>query len=274
MSLRTDEVLFDFVMAAREHSRVSAGSAPALQPFDPRRNSPVPVTVGSKPKRPARTELFWALDRVERYRLCAELVQAAGRVVIVCRNQSDASRVASELSLHGVPSASVEHRDFAAPRVRAQVVTDETALGCVRNGSVCVVQFDPAVTARRYRRRVELLAAPRSVVVTFVVPERVGEARALLVDLGLPDVMSGVDLAVARRALLVAQNAEPPPAAVSDDDRSAGLGAPAARVAIRARAVLASVVRALRDRLPRLSAGVATSARRDQAAVDRDQRAS
>ncbi len=232
------------------------------------------LSVGSKPKRPARTELFWAVDRVDRYRLCAELVQAAGRVVIVCRNQSDASRVASELSRHGVPAASVEHRDFAAPRVRAQVVTDETALSCARNGSVCVVQFDPAVTARRHRRRIDLLAAPRSVVVTFVVPERVGDARVLLADLGLPDVLSNVDLAVARRALLVAQNAEPAAAAPPDDDRSSGLRASVARATAQARDALAAAVRSVRDHLPRLSGGTSGSARGDQAAVHRDQRAS
>ncbi len=232
------------------------------------------LTVGNKPKRPARTELFWAVDRVDRYRLCAELVQAAGRVVIVCRAQADATRVASELSRHGVPAASVEHRDFAAPRVRAQVVTDETALSCTRNASVCVVQFDPAVTARRHRRRIDLLAAPRSVVVTFVVPERVGDARVLLADLGLPDVLSGVDLAVARRALLVAQNADPAPAPAPDDHPPSGFRSSLERLSTQAREALTAALGAVREKLPLRSGRGSGSARGDQAAVHRDQRAS
>ena len=162
------------------------------------------LSVGHRTKKQGRTEAFWAVERVERYRLCAELVQVAGHLVIVCRSQADAARVASELSRHGVPAASVDHRDFAQPHVRAQVVTDETALMCARNGAACLVQFDPAAGPRRYRRRIDLLAAAQAFVVTFVVPERSGETRVLLDDLDLHDVIAGADLAVARRALALA----------------------------------------------------------------------
>lgn len=238
------------------------------------------LSVGSKTKRPARTDLFWAVERVDRYRLCAALVQAAGRVVIVCRTQADAARVAGELSRHGVPAASVEHRDFSAPQVRAQVVTDETALSCVRNGASCVIQFDPATTARRHKRRVELLATSRAVVVTLVVPERVVEARLLLADLGLPDVIGGVDLAVARRALLIAQNTEPAASAVDTadiagpGDHGSGVRVVVGRAAERARSVVGAAVRTVRDRLPRMGVPLPASAGADQPAVHRDQRAS
>lgn len=231
----------------------------------------MPLTVGTRPKRPARTELFWAVDRVDRLRLCAELVQAAGRVVIVCRSQSDASRLAGELSRLGVPAASIEHRDFGAPRVRAQVVTDESVTGCARNGAACVIQFDPALTARRHRRRIELLATPRALVVSLVVPERVGDARVLLADLDLPDVLGGPDLAVARRALLVAQNAASaaPAAPASPASRRSPLTGALERV----RGALGAAGRAMREHLPgrRASGG---SARGGQATVHRDQRAS
>ncbi len=225
----------------------------------------MPLTVGTRPKRPARTELFWAVDRVDRLRLCAELVQAAGRVVIVCRSQSDASRLAGELSRLGVPAASIEHRDFGAPRVRAQVVTDESTIGCARNGAACVIQFDPALTARRHRRRIELLATPRALVVSLVVPERVGDARVLLADLDLPDVLGGPDLAVARRALLVAQNAAPAAPASRPSPLTGALE--------RVRGALGAAGRAMRAHLPgrRASGG---SARGGQATVHRDQRAS
>jgi hypothetical protein len=167
----------------------------------------VALSVGSnRSRRAGRSEVFWAVDRADRYRMCAELVQLAGHVVVVCRSQADASRVAGELSRHGVPTASVEHRDFDAPHIRAQVVTDETALSCARNGARCVVSFDPAAGPRRYRRRLDLLATPHALVVTFVVPDRAAEARLLLANLDLPDVVAGADLAVARRALAVAEH--------------------------------------------------------------------
>ena len=159
------------------------------------------LSVGHRTKRQGRTEAFWAVERLERYRLCAELMQVAGHLVIVCRSQADAARVASELSRHGVPAASVDHRDFAQPHVRAQVVTDETALMCVRNAATCLVQFDPAAGPRRYRRRIDLLAAPQAFVVTFVVPERTSDTRVLLDNLDMRDVIAGADMAVARRAL-------------------------------------------------------------------------
>lgn len=229
------------------------------------------LSVGNRTKRQGRTEVFWAVDRVDRYRLCAELVQLAGRVVIVCRSQADASRVAGELSRHGVPAASIEHRDFAAPRIRAQVVTDETALTCARNGAVCVIQFDPAGGPRRYRRRLDLLASHRALVVSFVVPERADETRELLSHLDLPDVIAGVDLPVARRALEFAHaQAEPSYDGASDGVAAKGV---LSRLTDHARDAFGVAGRLVRGRSeepgPQLQ-----SARVDESAVDRDQRAS
>lgn len=244
------------------------------------------LAVGSKSKRQGRTEVFWAVGRVDRYRICAELVQLAGHVVVVCRSQADAARVADELSRHGVPAASIEHRDFAAPHIRAQVVTDETALSCTRNGARCVIQFDPASGPRRYRRRVDLLAAPRAVVVTLVVPEHSKEALVLLADLDLPEVIGGVDLAVACRAIAAARDDETSHAKASGTaDRSAPrrvlaplgvlarvTGGVLTRVIDRARRVVRAVVARVRDR--EHGTTVRASASGDETAFHGDQRAS
>ena len=244
------------------------------------------LAVGSKSKRQGRTEVFWAVGRVDRYRICAELVQLAGHVVVVCRSQADAARVADELSRHGVPAASIEHRDFAAPHIRAQVVTDETALSCTRNGARCVIQFDPASGPRRYRRRVDLLAAPRAVVVTLVVPEHSKEALVLLADLDLPEVIGGADLAVACRAIAAARDDETSHAKASGTaDRSAPhhvlaplgvlarvTGGVLARVTDRARRAVRVVVGLVRDR--EHGTTVRASASGDETAFHGDQRAS
>jgi hypothetical protein len=161
----------------------------------------VALSVVTRFRRPARTEFFWAVGRGERLRLCAELVSAAGRAVIFCRTGPDAIRVASELSRIGVPAATVDHRDFSSSRVRARVVTDDTALSCGRDSTSCVIQFDPATTARRYRRRLDMVASEHATVVSFVVPEREDEARRLLRSLDAPELLTGADVPAVADAL-------------------------------------------------------------------------
>jgi superfamily II DNA/RNA helicase len=203
----------------------------------------VALSVVTKFKRPARTELFWAVGRAERLRLSAELISLAGRAVVFCRNVPEAIRVASELSRIGVPAASVEHRDFASSRVRARVVTDETALSVGRDSTSCIIQFDPALTSRRYKRRIDLVANAGATVVSFVVPEREGDVRRLLRSLDLPDVLTGPDTAAVAEAL--AAPVEEPSAidgAGADSDGSDGESA-VARALAAARSVARNVPR-------------------------------
>jgi hypothetical protein len=158
------------------------------------------------------------VGRGDRLRLSAELLTLAGHAVVFCRNIPEAMRVASDLSRIGVPAASVEDRDFSSSRVRAQVVTDETVLNCERGSTSLVIQFDPAGTARRHRRRIDLVAHPAgATVVSFVVPEREDDVRRLLGALDLPDVLTGPDLAAARDAMAEQRLAADTPAA--DDHR-------------------------------------------------------
>ena len=199
------------------------------------------LSVVTRFRRPARTELFWAVGRAERLRLSAELVSLSGRAVVFCRNVPEAIRVASELSRIGVPAASVEHRDFASSRVRARVVTDETALSCGRDSTSCVIQFDPALTSRRYHRRLDLVATAGATVVSFVVPEREGDVRRLLRTLDLPDVLTAPDAAAVAESLAnplveVLQPAVAPAADGSDEpeddsraSRALGVAASVAR---------------------------------------------
>lgn len=243
------------------------------------------ITLGSKPRRAVRTDLFWSVGRGDRYRLCASLVQLAGQVVIVTRTALDATRVAGELSRHGVPAASVDHRDFDAPYIRARVVTDETLVACARHGVRCVVQFDPAGGPRRYRRRVDLLTTPAAIVVTFVVPEREAEARVLLADLDLPDVLTGPELAVASRALTAAAEVVPArtpgggrrSGAATGGSAGGGVGGVVGGVTGAVGGAVGQVrraVRAARDRVGRPPTLAFGSASGDEASLQRDQRAS
>jgi superfamily II DNA/RNA helicase len=204
----------------------------------------VALSVVTRFKRPARTELFWAVGRAERLRLSAELVSLAGRAVVFCRSVPESIRVASELSRIGVPAASVEHRDFASSRVRARVVTDETALSCGRDSTACVIQFDPALTSRRYRRRVDLVANAGATIVSFVVPEREGDVRRLLRSLDLPDVLTAPDTAAVAESLAAPQTDGDPAEGAADTDESPESDGSRARHAL-------SAVRAVARQVPR-----------------------
>lgn len=234
------------------------------------REGVVEESVANRARPGARTELFWAVERSERYRVCAELATLAGRVVIVARSVADASLIANELSRHGVPAASLENRDFGADYIRAQIVTDETLIKCDRSAAVCVVHFDPAGGPRRYRRRIDLLATKRALVVTFVVPERLDGVGILLASLHRPAELGPVEMAVARRALIIATN-------VLDDDESAPHPSAATRltllkerlrIGVRMRQGLAGVGRRIRHLMP------GSSQSRSESTVHRDQRAS
>ena len=199
------------------------------------------LSVVTRFRRPARTEFFWAVGRGERLRLCAELVSAAGRAVIFCRTGPDAIRVASELSRIGVPAATIDHRDFSSSRVRARVVTDDTALSCGRDSTGCVIQFDPASTARRYRRRLDLVASDHATVVSLVVPEREDEVRRLLRSLDAPEHLTGADVPAVADALAVAPVELAP---VPDDEADPSTNG---HSAAKAKVVIASALGAVRQ---------------------------
>jgi hypothetical protein len=218
----------------------------------------VALSVVTRFKRPARTELFWAVGRAERLRLSAELISLAGRAVVFCRSVPESIRVASELSRIGVPAASVEHRDFASSRIRARVVTDETALSCGRESTGCVIQYDPALTTRRYRRRVDLVADAGAAVVSFVVPEREGDVRRLLRSLDLPDVLTAPDTAAVAEAL-----AAPLPGEADGSQDGDGDGSRARHALSAVRAVARTVPRGVSHAGHAVGRGLGRIRRRD-----------
>jgi hypothetical protein len=140
----------------------------------------VVLSAVSRTRRTTASDVFWSVERADRVRLVAELVSMASPTVVFTRSAADATRVAGELSRHGVPAAAVEQRDFNADRVRARVVTDDASFTCPANRAQLLVHFDPATNPRRYRRRFEQVANPAAIVVTLVVPERIDETTELL----------------------------------------------------------------------------------------------
>ena len=152
----------------------------------------------SRARRTSSSDVFWSVERADRVRLLAELVSVASPTVVFTRSSADATRIAGELSRHGVPAAAIEQRDFNADRVRARVVTDDSGFTSPAGSAQLLVHFDPATNARRYRRRFEQVANPAAIVVTLVVPERIDETTQLLTRLDGGGAITSPDVSVIR----------------------------------------------------------------------------
>ena len=152
----------------------------------------------SRARRTSSSDVFWSVERADRVRLVAELVSVASPTVVFTRSSADATRIAGELSRHGVPAAAIEQRDFNADRVRARVVTDDSGFTSPAGSAQLLVHFDPATNARRYRRRFEQVANPDAIVVTLVVPERIDETTQLLTRLDGGGAITSPDVSVIR----------------------------------------------------------------------------
>jgi hypothetical protein len=143
----------------------------------------VVLSAVSRARRTSASDVFWSVERADRVRLVAELVSVVSPTIVFTRSAADATRIAGELSRHGVPAAAIEQRDFNADRVRARVVTDDSGFTSPAGTAQLLVHFDPATNPRRYRRRFEQVANPAAIVVTLVVPERIDETTQLLTRL-------------------------------------------------------------------------------------------
>ena len=152
----------------------------------------------SRSRRTSASDVFWSVERADRVRIVAELVSVASPTVVFTRSSADATRVAGELSRHGVPAAAIEQRDFNADRVRARVVTDDVGFTFPAGSAQLLVHFDPATNPRRYRRRFEQVANPEAIVVTLVVPERIDETTQLLTRLDGGGAITSPDVGVIR----------------------------------------------------------------------------
>jgi hypothetical protein len=158
----------------------------------------VVLSAVSRARRTSASDVFWSVERADRVRLVAELVSVASPTIVFTRSSADATRVAGELSRHGVPAAAIEQRDFNADRVRARVVTDDSGFTCPAGRAQLLVNFDPATNPRRYRRRFEQVANPAAIVVTLVVPERLDETAQLLTRLDGAGTITSPDVSVIR----------------------------------------------------------------------------
>jgi superfamily II DNA/RNA helicase len=140
---------------------------------------------------------FWAVERTDRVRVTATVVDRSGPTVVFCRTKRGADRVARQLGSWGVSAAAIHgdrsqgqrERALAAFRdgsVQALVATDVAARGIHVDDVAAVVHFDPPADHKDYVHRSGRTgrAGGRGVVVTLVAPEVAADVTTLRRRLG------------------------------------------------------------------------------------------
>ena len=149
------------------------------------------------------THHFWGVQRNDRVKLTAELVERHGQAFVFCRTKHGADRVTRQLRAAGIDSAPI-HGDrsqpqrakalasFAKGQTCALVATDVVARGIHVDDVPCVVHFDPPDDAESYVHRSGRTGRVGSAgtVVSLVPPEQRGQVRALQRELGLPPAVT------------------------------------------------------------------------------------
>ena len=163
-------------------------------------NSPVRVSVEKDEEgSPAATHHWIDTSREGRVALATGLVAKHGSTIVFCRTKHGADRVAKQLvaggvkavALHGGRSQSQRERAlkaFSTGRAHALVATDVAARGIHVDDVSCVVHFDPPATPKDYLHRSgrTARAGADGVVISFVTPEDVAQARTLQKAIGHP----------------------------------------------------------------------------------------
>jgi superfamily II DNA/RNA helicase len=170
---------------------------------------------------------FWKVERHDRVRTTALLVDRIGPTVVFCRTKRGADRVARQLAAAGVKAAAI-HGDrsqsqreralaaFHARHVDALVATDVAARGIHVDDVAGVVHFDPPADPKDYVHRSgrTARAGNRGVVVSLVPPELRAPVGVLQRQLGHPVGLATVDLAGIGTGAAPTRGSGPSPSAV------------------------------------------------------------
>ncbi|MEX0664325.1 MAG: DEAD/DEAH box helicase, partial [Acidimicrobiia bacterium] len=110
------------------------------------------------------THLFWAAERGDRVRICADVVSVAGPTIVFCRTKRGTDQVAKKLVGTGVRAVAIHGnrsqgqreralRAFTDGDVEALVATDVAARGIHIDDVACVVHYDPPPDITDYTHR-------------------------------------------------------------------------------------------------------------------------
>jgi superfamily II DNA/RNA helicase len=157
----------------------------------------------------ARAEhLFWSVERPNKLRTTAQVVERVGPTVVFCRTKRGADRVAKQLEAAGVRAAAIHGdrsqsqreqalRSFHNGHVRALVATDVAARGIHVDDVAGVVHFDPPADPKDYVHRSgrTARAGATGIVVTLVPNDLRSAVGKMQRELGYPTGVTPVDTA-------------------------------------------------------------------------------
>ncbi len=175
------------------------------------------------------THHFWRVERDQRVRRSAEVIEAAGPTIVFCKTKRGTDTIARKLEQAGVRTAAIHGNrsqgqreralaEFTRGDVQALVATDVAARGIHVDGVACVLHFDPPNDSKDYTHRSgrTARAGASGIVVSLVLQDQVRGTRQLQSKLGLPlglDNPRGADVGELIKHRPVAAVAAP----VSDD---------------------------------------------------------
>ena len=185
----------------------------------------------AKPDITKAHHVFWKVDREQRTRHTATVVEELGSTMVFCRTRHGADRLAKQLAREGIRTAAIHGgrsqaqrdralQDFANGSVAALVATDVAARGVHVDDVAAVVHFDPPADAATYVHRSgrTARASASGVVVSLVEPAESKSILAMQRKVGIDVQVQAVStehLRAPRQHVARAHRVEPQPAPVA-----------------------------------------------------------
>ena len=171
-------------------------------------HDPVRHEVGPKgPDIDAAHHVFWQMDRTERNRPAAGVIERCGSTIVFTRTRHGADRLAKQLGKLGVSAQPIHggrsqnQRDraldaFKQGKADALIATDVAARGIHVDGVNAVIHHDPPADGATYHHRSgrTARAGATGIVVSFVEPGTSKDVRKLQKDVGIQVDVTDPDL--------------------------------------------------------------------------------
>ncbi len=152
------------------------------------------------------THLFWAAERGDRVKICADVVSVAGPTIVFCRTKRGTDQVTKKLASIGVKAVAIHGnrsqgqreralRSFSDGHVDALIATDVAARGIHVDDVACVVHFDPApdITDYTHRSGRTARAGATGTVVSLVSSDQQRDVARIQRILGVPPRLTRPD---------------------------------------------------------------------------------
>ena len=146
----------------------------------------------------AAHHVFWKMERTDRNRHAAAVIERCGSTIVFTRTRHGADRVARQLgklgvraqAIHGGRSQSQRDRALAAFKegtCDALIATDVAARGIHVDGVSAVIHYDPPADGATYHHRSgrTARAGATGIVVSFVDPSLLKDVRKLQKEVGI-----------------------------------------------------------------------------------------